>query len=157
MRFISVVTMTICLSACAGTPYQKMGIGGGYDDKKVTETSWGVEFKSNVASIEGFAEQAALYRSAEIARSKGFPYFAITSASVGFHSYGSGVAGVSVYGTTRGQTARLSAVGLMKQDDIFDCATENGANCAVLETEAVLRDYDEVMKMAGRKRPKSNR
>jgi len=149
MRAIFILAWFLLVSACAGTPYQKMGVGGGYDDRKVTDTLWSVKFISNVKSARGFAQEAALYRSAEIAKAKGFKFFAVVSSNVHFNQHGSYAGGSLIFMTTTGQTATIDAVGLQNRDSSFACASATADSCGVFETDAVLRDHAEVMRKAG--------
>jgi len=53
--------------------------GGGYRDKQIDSQSWEVEY-SGANFNYNFVYNAAVHRSAELAKSQGFPYFTVFKA-----------------------------------------------------------------------------
>ncbi len=104
------------------TPYQAVGVQGGYSDIQIAENIFKVSFRgNNITKIERVSD-FALLRCAELSEQKGYSYFIIinensysekSSFSIPATTYGSAtVIGNSVYGSTTtygGQTYTLSA------------------------------------------------
>jgi hypothetical protein len=80
MRRYLLVLGIIALSACA-TPYKQMGLGGGVEEMQISEDTYRVRARGNGYTRPDRIEDFILLRSAEIAASKGYPYFAIISAA----------------------------------------------------------------------------
>lgn len=155
MRIFYAMCAISVLCGCAGTPYQHLGVGGGYSDKELATGKWKVRFISNVASTEGFAEKAALYRSAQIMQQAGYQQFAVVDGSVHFNRhYGATSSGgtVSTFSfTTKGQTAELTVVGLPAAAPAPSCEAPNQELCTTFETRRVLDDLGPEMRNAGRR------
>ncbi|WP_194955249.1 CC0125/CC1285 family lipoprotein [Sphingopyxis solisilvae] len=150
---ISLVAIMTVLSACAGTHYQKLGVGGGYSDKQMEPGRWEVRFLSNVASTEGFAEKAAIYRTAELAQANGYPYFQVVSGSVRFNTHAIATSTSIGYMTSKGQTAKLVAVGKREKNSELNCEGPDRSACANFDTAQVLNELRPIMKQAGHRRP----
>lgn len=81
MRKFGLVVCLLVLTACgetygpAGSP-TRMLTGGGYRDKQIDHQSWEVEY-SGANYNYNFVYNAAVHRSAEIAKGQGFPYFTV--------------------------------------------------------------------------------
>ncbi|WP_156878238.1 CC0125/CC1285 family lipoprotein [Sphingopyxis sp. QXT-31] len=151
--WIGLVAVTSVLSGCAGTPYQKLGVGGGYSDKTKAPGRWEIRFISNVASSVGFAEQAALYRAAELAKADGYPYFQVVSGSVFFSTHAIATSTSVGYMTSKGQKAYLVAVGKMEKDSPLNCEGLDLDACRNFDTSQVLEELRPIMKQAGHRRP----
>jgi hypothetical protein len=54
--------------------------GGGYRDKQIDDRSWEVEY-SGANYNYNFVYNAAIHRSAELAKNHGFPYFTVVKTS----------------------------------------------------------------------------
>ncbi len=76
MRYFLFLVICGVLSGCA-TPYQKMGLAGGYDEMKLGQDLYQVTFKGNGFTGSEAVQKHFLRRCAEIAIEKGFEYFAL--------------------------------------------------------------------------------
>lgn len=72
----SVLSLIIFLSACA-TPYQPMGLMGGYSDSHLDSNTIRVSFYGNGYTSRETVENNLLYRSAEVTVQNGYNYFII--------------------------------------------------------------------------------
>jgi len=82
MRLLLLITCLIAISGCA-TPYQKLGLRGGYSDREVKEGVYLVNFEGNASLKEKKAWDYALLRSAEIALTHGYQFFIIEESETG--------------------------------------------------------------------------
>lgn len=80
------LAMGLCLLAVAGaaearssgaTKYRPANIFGGYKDKIVEPGVWRVEGRANGRAEDGFAQNMAVYRAADVVRQAGFEYMQI--------------------------------------------------------------------------------
>ena len=80
MRKFALVMSVIVLAACGETygpaGFTRMLTGGGYRDRQLDNQSWEIEY-SGANYNYNFVYDAAVRRSAEIAKSHGFPYFTV--------------------------------------------------------------------------------
>ena len=81
MRKIGLVMSVLLLTACGETygparSVTRMLTGGGYRDQQIDNQSWEVEY-SGANYNYNFVYNAAVHRSAELAKSQGFPYFTV--------------------------------------------------------------------------------
>jgi hypothetical protein len=121
-------------------------MGGGYSDRQIAPGSWEVTFGTNAYTRRGYALNAALYRSAELARQAGYAYFQIVRSNlvVGSFSVGSGYAvGSSHYG---GEAVHLTVHGVQSQDAPLTCENDKGSGCMTLATDEVLRQLEPVVR-----------
>lgn len=71
----------VLLVGCA-TPYQPVGVRGGYSERQVNERSYEVSFEGNGYTTKEAARRMAVRRAAELALHRGFAGFAISGSSV---------------------------------------------------------------------------
>ena len=139
------------LGALAGcsTSYRApiLGLGGGYTDHKINRDTWEVTFGTNAYTARGYALNAALYRSAELAQRGGFPYFQILRSSlvVGYFSvgYGYAPAGGTHYG---GEGVTFTIHGVQSRDAPLACENSKPEGCMTLATDDVLRQLEPVVR-----------
>lgn len=147
------LAILLWLSACAGTQYQKLGVGGGYSDKIVSPDRWEITFKSNVASEVGFAEKAAVYRAAEIAKLRGFAYMAIVNGDVSFTVHAIATANSIGYSANGGQTAHVTVVGKQNRETEIVCEAQDKRMCTTLDTVQTLHELGPIIRQAGHRNP----
>jgi hypothetical protein len=81
MRHASVrLLVAVLLSACA-TPYQPVGLEGGYSHTRVGADMFNVVFRGNADTTWPTAENYTLYRCAELTLESGFDYFIVVTSS----------------------------------------------------------------------------
>lgn len=150
MRLI-ILLMAILLTGCA-TSYGRGGLAnmGGYSDKQIAEGTWEVTFRTNGRSPRGFAANAALYRSAELAREAGFPYFQVLRSRGTTTMVGSGYGPPSTYA---GETVNLKVRGAQSPDGELVCENDDGRECMTLSTEKVLLELEAAVKPSRSPRP----
>jgi len=127
MRAISLIfiaIVSIALLGCA-TPYQRIGLTGGYSETQLGDNVFHVSFRGNGYTSYERASDFALLRSAELALEHGFRYFVIvesqkrtkivthttpsTSYTTGsMYSYGNYAYGTATTTTYGGQTYFIS-------------------------------------------------
>ncbi len=66
--------LPLLLVGC-GTPYQKMGLRGGYSDTHIDANTFFIEFRGNAYTSRQTVEKYLLCRSAEVALAAGYDYF----------------------------------------------------------------------------------
>ena len=148
MRILIMLTAVGLIAGCA-TGYRRpiLGMAGGYSDRKLGEGHWTVVFGTNAYSARGYALNAAIYRSAELARGGGYPFFRIVKSNmvVGSFSIGYGYAapGGGHYG---GEGVYLTVRGIRGRDAETSCENPDGRGCITLETDMVLRELEPVVK-----------
>jgi len=144
-RMTLVFLACVALAGCNGTPYQRLGVGGGYSDKMIAPARWNVRFLANVANPDGFAEKAAFYRAAEITKKAGYPYFQVVDGTVerNFHTYATYTA------RDGGQTARLTIVGTRENASVAPCEAANNRVCGVFNADEILTELAATMRSKG--------
>ncbi len=148
MRRLIILGMATLLVGCA-TSYRRpiLGMGGGYSDKQVGEGTWKVTFGTNAYTPRGYALNAAIYRSAELARNAGFPYFQVVRSSLVIGSFSIGYGYASPVGNHYGgEGVYLTVRGVQSPDDELKCENDKGAGCMTLSTEEVLREIEPVVR-----------
>lgn len=80
MRYVALALLLV-LGGCQ-TPYQPEGIGGGYEDIRLSEDTFEIRARGNGYSTEGHTRDIVLLRSAELALQNGFTHFAVLDASM---------------------------------------------------------------------------
>ncbi len=75
----AVLALTILLVSCA-TPYQPLGLTGGYSEAGFDETTYEIAFKANAFTSPDEVQRYILFRAAELTSQAGFDYFVITDA-----------------------------------------------------------------------------
>lgn len=75
IKYISIIFILI-LSSC--TSYQRLGFGGGYTDKQLSENTFYVSFRGNGYTSWDRVYNFYLRRAAEVMRENGFSYFTIS-------------------------------------------------------------------------------
>lgn len=102
-----VLMLFLILTGCA-TPYQKVGLSGGYSDTRLQENVFTVNFRGNGSTSMERSSDFALLRCAELTIENGFKFFAVTDSSQEQKTmlYNTGSSS-STYGTTNiyGNTA----------------------------------------------------
>ena len=79
MRHVMLLLLSVLVVAGCAETYGPAGgtrllTGGGYRDRQVDDRSWDVEYSG---ANYNFVYNSAIRRSAEIAKSQGFPYFTV--------------------------------------------------------------------------------
>jgi len=148
-KAITLFLACVALAACSGTPYQHIGVGGGYSDKMIAPAKWNVKFIANVANPDGFAQKATFYRAAEISKKAGFPFFQVVDGNVErtLHTYAAG--GSAWQARDGGQTARLTIVGARQNSPVAPCEAANSRICGVFNSEEILAELAATMKAKG--------
>ena len=77
-RFLLVIATASLMAGCA-TPYQPNGLGGGYTETKIDDTTYKVSFKGNGNAKEDRVWYFWFYRCAEFTKSKGYDNFTLYS------------------------------------------------------------------------------
>jgi hypothetical protein len=81
MGHVSVrLLVAVLLTACA-TPYQPVGLEGGYSHTRVGVDMFNVVFRGNADTSWQTAENYTLYRCAELTLESGFDYFIVVGSS----------------------------------------------------------------------------
>jgi hypothetical protein len=83
------VAAAVSLVAGCATPYQSTGFRGGYSETLLAPDVFRIYFRGNAFTSIERAQDFALLRAAELARERGFAYFAIVdeSSSSSVHAY----------------------------------------------------------------------
>lgn len=71
----------VSLAACQ-TPYQPEGLGGGYEDVRLSDDTFEIRARGNGYSTEGHTRDIILLRAAELAKQNGFTHFQILDGSM---------------------------------------------------------------------------
>jgi hypothetical protein len=71
----------VALAACQ-TPYQPEGLGGGYEDVRLSDDTFEIRARGNGYSTEGHTRDIILLRAAQLARQNGFTHFQILDGSM---------------------------------------------------------------------------
>ena len=109
MRLLTLAALLLVLGGCQ-TPYQPEGIGGGYEDIRLSEDTFEIRARGNGYSSEGHTRDIVLLRAADLAKQNGFSHFQILDGSMRqsqktFTTPGSSTTTANVYGNS---TATLS-------------------------------------------------
>lgn len=80
-RLLLGLSVVAVLSGCA-TPYQQMGMEGGYENLKLSEDTYKVLFKGNNLTSSSTVADYALRRCAELTKQNGYKYFVILTSNV---------------------------------------------------------------------------
>jgi hypothetical protein len=75
----AVLALTVLLVSCA-TPYQPLGLTGGYSEARFDETTYEIAFKANGFTSSDEVQRDILFRAAELTSQAGFDHFVITDA-----------------------------------------------------------------------------
>ena len=78
MRMIAGAIVLMLLGACA-TPYQSVGMGGGFTDAKLRDDIWRVRFDGNGHTTAETVQTYWLYRAAELTLEQGYAGFELLS------------------------------------------------------------------------------
>jgi hypothetical protein len=134
MRKLLILAALAGLTGCTPPGYGKYGFlnSSGYSDKSLGEGVWEVTFRTPGSDRENRYQMGALYRSAELARQGGFPFFQV----VRFQGWR----------TTQGYArtpiehiARLTIRGVRTRDEELKCESESPRDCGTHSTEETLR------------------
>jgi hypothetical protein len=77
----ALAALALCAGCAAATPYQPMGLEGGYSQTRLGADLFTVIFQGNAHLPRRTAESYALYRSAEVSIESGFDYFVVVSGN----------------------------------------------------------------------------
>jgi len=75
------IVMTLCVAGCA-TPYQSVGVTGGYIDRKIDDQTYHVQFSGNGYTPADKVHKYFMYRCAELTTQAGYKYFTIIPAAM---------------------------------------------------------------------------
>ena len=79
MRAFLPLTLALVLTSGCATPYQKAGLGGGYDDFLITRHAFEVTFRGNSHTREETVAKYLLRRASEVTLINGFTHFLPTA------------------------------------------------------------------------------
>lgn len=84
LRFLSVAIVVALAAACATTtPYQAAGKAGlGYTDQRLEAGKYRITFQGNSITDRALAENAVLYRAAELTLANGDDHFMLVTSTV---------------------------------------------------------------------------
>ena len=153
MRYLSILVIACLLSGC-GTSYRRpiLGMFGGFSEKKLGDAHYRVTFGTNGFSDRGFAVKGALYRSAELARQNGAPYFQIVNADLIVTRFVYGYVPSSYNGGMYGgETVTLVIRFAQTEDQPLQCDAADRRKCQTFKADDVLNELGPVVK-PGRKR-----
>ena len=141
------ITVTIASAAClflvaCATPYQHLGLGGGFTDKQIAPDTFKIHFRGNGYTPDKRAQDLAVLRAAELTLEHGYQYF--TPLNVGSSDRGF-VAPIT--GTVVGNTVIASGGGLYHfpgVDLVIKCSHEKtpGAQDAKYVAWLIRATYD---------------
>lgn len=139
MRKLLFIAVLVGLTGCgAPTRYGKLDFFQrvGYSDRMIGEGVWEVAFKTLGRDVEDRYQKGALYRSAELARDAGFPFFQVVRfrGELTTEKRPSGPVPVK-------QVARLTVRGVRTRDEELKCESSSPSDCGTFSTEATLRAY----------------
>src|SRR5437016_7742233 len=69
----------LVLSSCA-TPYQHMGLGGGFTDKQIAPNTFRIHFRGNGYTPDDRAQDFAFLRASELTLAHGYQFFDVLNA-----------------------------------------------------------------------------
>jgi hypothetical protein len=118
MRTALVAVAALALAACA-TPYQKMGFRGGYEDTRVDETTFIVEFSGNAFVSRGTVDTYIHYRCAELTLEAGYDYFVVLKDVAGGGMYGTASYGSVSVSEKPASTVHIKIFKGKKPDDPY--------------------------------------
>ena len=129
------------LVACA-TPYQHLGLGGGFTDKQIAPDTFKIHFRGNGYTPDKRAQDLAVLRAAELTLEHGYQYFTVLNAGSSDRGF---VAPVT--GTVVGNTVIASGGGLYHfsgVDLVINCTHEKtpGAQDAKYVSWLIRATYD---------------
>jgi len=136
-----IIGCALLLVSCA-TPYQHMGLGGGFTDKQIAPDVFKIHFRGNGYTPDKRAQDLAVLRAAELTLEHGYQYF--TPLNVGSSDRGF-VAPIT--GTVVGNTVIASGGGLYHfpgVDLVIKCSHEKteGAQDAKYVSWLIRATYD---------------
>lgn len=140
MRALLILAVLAGLTGCAQLPYQKTSFlrSEGYTDKRLGEGAWEVTFRTAGPDPEARYKNGALYRSAELAREAGFPFFQVVRYQGRLRTL---VQGKGDRETSRpvDQVARLFIRGVRTPNEELKCESASPSDCRTYSTEETLR------------------
>ncbi len=77
---MTLILFSLFIVSCA-TGYHSHGLGGGYEDLKLTDDTYMVTFKGNGYTSQDRAFKYALRRCAELSKENGYNYFTVLNSS----------------------------------------------------------------------------
>jgi hypothetical protein len=128
------------LAGCGVPVYGKSNFlqSPGYSDKSLGEGSWEVTFRTMGRDRENLYEAGALYRSAELAREAGFPYFQVVRFE-GRVKTERPVGTPPDMGVPVAHFVRLTVRGVHTREEELKCESEAPRDCGTFSTEDTLR------------------
>ena len=137
---VKMVAVALLLTAC-GETYGPAGptrllTGGGYRDRQIDNQSWEVEYSG--ANYD-FVYNAAVHRSAEIAKSQGYPYF--TVVKVGDQLVPNYTAGSRYVGSTVFIKLRMQGWRAYEDRCASDKVVGTPLRCDLFDTERTLASW----------------
>ena len=121
MKAVTLLATCAVLLACA-TPYQHMGLGGGFTDKQLGPDTFKVHFRGNGYTPDKRAQDFAVLRAAELTLQHGYQYFTVLNVGSSDRGF---VAPIT--GTVVGNTVIATGGGLYHfpgTDLVFRCSHE---------------------------------
>lgn len=83
-KLFVLLVLTASIAGCSGaTPYQALGLRGGYKDVKLDDNTYRVTFQGGGATSREIVEVYDLYRCAELTIEKGYDYFIVIETNDG--------------------------------------------------------------------------
>lgn len=139
MRKLLILAALAGLTGCTPPVYGKSNFLGspGFSDRQLGEGMWKVTFRTAGADYEDRYQMGGLYRSAELAREAGFPFFQIVrfEGRVTRVSYG----GPPGSGVPTNHVAHFTIRGVHSRDAELKCESKVATDCGTFSTEETLR------------------
>ena len=76
---ITIVILCSFVTSCA-TPYQRLGVTGGYSDIRLSKDTYKVSFRGNASTSQEEVQNYLLRRSADLTLQNGYKYFLILTS-----------------------------------------------------------------------------
>lgn len=122
-------------SSPLATKYQKASfIGtGGYRDKEISADEWTISADANGVTRQGFAQDMAMYRAAELSKSKGFAYFQILKQTGSTR-----MIGIGTPTDYSGQNLEIKIKGINNPDSPISCEAKVASLCMIVSVDKIM-------------------
>ena len=158
---ILIIAGALALSGCQ-TPYQAEGIGGGYEDIRLSNDTFEIRARGNGYSSEGHTRNIMLLRASDLAIQNGFTHFVVIDGSMrestkfagmtpGFATTNAqaSVYGNTVYGTANTTYTPSSPQYVTNQHGVMMVRMFNEPQPGALEAKMI---YDQLYPKIGKRR-----
>jgi hypothetical protein len=140
MRKLLILAALAGLTGCTAPLYGRSNFlkSPGYSDKSLGEGVWEVTFRTQGSDRENRYQMGALYRSAELARQAGFPFFQVVRFQ-GWTKTQRFAGTPPELGVPIEHIARLTVRGVRTRDEELQCESQSPTDCGTYSTEETLR------------------